>query len=732
MSQPPTGYEHDPWREYPGRRPDPTRGQHANPQGEPDPRQDPALAQRSEWPGRPLRPGGPHDAGAWQDTGTGQDRGTWQDRGTGQDRETAQDAGAWSDFGRPGPPPGDPRHQVPYERPFEAHRPGEPRRPDEPPRRSTDPYEHLDPYEQPRPHERSGPYEQPSTHRPPASHGPPSAYEPSPGYEPSSTYEPPAPYDPSSGYESGGYRSSAYEPPSAPRRPAGYEPTSQSAAGDDPRPGYRSPARQAPYEWPPREHTDERQAGHQRSSPFEQASPYDPSPYDPAARYGSGRDVPGQDESSQHKSTQDEPTQDEPSRAPASPGSASYRPSADDDPAPQDHGLGSPRDDTSATSWYGPPGPAEPGQRIVGDLPGGYEAGGPGWSGPHERPQDHEQSPSRAQLGGHGQGAYEEGSPAREEPDEERQQVFETYEGYDPEDAVIGARPEPPITPSRFDSPGDFGRADDVDRPGDFGRADDVDWSGDAERTSFDPPGGAGRPAAFEQAGFERSGGFDRPGGFGQPGGFEQSGGFEQPAPFDRPSAFENQPQPETGREEPSGQESQPPFPGEIRQPFAPDTRPAPGFSPYQQEYHQATIDVDESDKGADVAAGVFLVLAGLLGGLQPFLFGWIGDRTGWSIFQLFGFGFDDERLLGSSSLLGLILGGVSLLLGIVCFVPLKGHRVVGLVALLAALACAGLAVYAMYRADFDFEAWGTGFYLFSASGVVGVIGAVKALVTVR
>jgi hypothetical protein len=147
----------------------------------------------------------------------------------------------------------------------------------------------------------------------------------------------------------------------------------------------------------------------------------------------------------------------------------------------------------------------------------------------------------------------------------------------------------------------------------------------------------------------------------------------------------------------------------------------------YQQQFHQAQFGTDESDAGSDVLGGILLVLAGLAGVLQPFVFEWANGTSGWRIFDIMGFGFSEVQLLGMAPVIGLAAGAVMILLSIGCFARMRSRVAIAIPGLLLSLIVLGLAGYIAYKSDFDFGFWGIAFYGFIACGLLGLIGSIKA-----
>lgn len=146
----------------------------------------------------------------------------------------------------------------------------------------------------------------------------------------------------------------------------------------------------------------------------------------------------------------------------------------------------------------------------------------------------------------------------------------------------------------------------------------------------------------------------------------------------------------------------------------------------------------------ADPIAGVLLLLAGTAGMLE-LLLPWkraspllAGDATGWKLFEIS----RNQSLpagdtLALYSLLGVaVAGGACVLLGLAMFAPID-HHPLGAIALLLSVLSIGGAVWYVLRTRSAvggvaaiFEQGQVGFYLFLAAGVLGLVGAIKALAT--
>ena len=140
-----------------------------------------------------------------------------------------------------------------------------------------------------------------------------------------------------------------------------------------------------------------------------------------------------------------------------------------------------------------------------------------------------------------------------------------------------------------------------------------------------------------------------------------------------------------------------------------------------------------------DVLAGLLLLLAGLAAGLSLPL-RWLSgddDSTGLDLVRR---GFDDlgegvGELVdtGFWQPLAVVLGGAVLaVLGLLCFLPARRHRVLGVLALLVTAAVAAAVLVPLFQAGWDLGRFRTGFWLACAVAVLGLLGGLKALLTGR
>ena len=137
----------------------------------------------------------------------------------------------------------------------------------------------------------------------------------------------------------------------------------------------------------------------------------------------------------------------------------------------------------------------------------------------------------------------------------------------------------------------------------------------------------------------------------------------------------------------------------------------------------------------ADDTAGLVLLLAGIAAGVS-LLVVWVnGGDTGLELVRA---GFDDLRTdprelvdRGSWHAPAVVLGGAALfVLGLLAFVPAKTHRFLGALALLVTVVVAAGVLVPLADANWDLERWAVGAWFTVATGVLGFLGALKALMT--
>jgi hypothetical protein len=137
-----------------------------------------------------------------------------------------------------------------------------------------------------------------------------------------------------------------------------------------------------------------------------------------------------------------------------------------------------------------------------------------------------------------------------------------------------------------------------------------------------------------------------------------------------------------------------------------------------------------------DVLAGLLLLLAGVAAALSLFLDWLAGEsvngldlvRDGFSTFaDSIGDGFGSGLWQPLVVILG---GGVLALLGLFMFVPARTHRFLGLLALIISLGVVAAVLVPLARAGWDLAQFDVGFWCAIAVAVLGLLGALKALVT--
>jgi hypothetical protein len=138
-----------------------------------------------------------------------------------------------------------------------------------------------------------------------------------------------------------------------------------------------------------------------------------------------------------------------------------------------------------------------------------------------------------------------------------------------------------------------------------------------------------------------------------------------------------------------------------------------------------------------DVLAALLLLLAGMSAALSLWL-PWIRGDADSGLF-LVRRGLDALRSgaaevarTGLWQPLALVLGGAALfLLGLLLFVPARTHRFVGLLALIVALAAAAAVVTLLARAGWHAPSFALGMWFAAAVPALGLLGALKAMLTV-
>jgi len=150
-----------------------------------------------------------------------------------------------------------------------------------------------------------------------------------------------------------------------------------------------------------------------------------------------------------------------------------------------------------------------------------------------------------------------------------------------------------------------------------------------------------------------------------------------------------------------------------------------------QPDHREAPALVRRSDN----AAGLLLLAAGIAAGIS-LLVVWVnGSATGLDLVRD---GLDDldrgaQRLVDRDTWepLAVVFGGVALfVLGLLAFVPAKAHRFLGALALVVSLVVAAGVLVPLADLDWDLQRWAVGAWFPVAVGGLGVLGALKALLT--
>ncbi len=139
-----------------------------------------------------------------------------------------------------------------------------------------------------------------------------------------------------------------------------------------------------------------------------------------------------------------------------------------------------------------------------------------------------------------------------------------------------------------------------------------------------------------------------------------------------------------------------------------------------------------------DVLAGLLLLLAGVAAAISLILRWLTGESvTGWNLvrdgFAAFGDGIGEVFSSGLWQPLAIVLGGgVLAVLGLLAFVPARSHRFLGLLALLVSATVVAAVLVPLARASWDFSEFDIGFWFAIAVAGLGLLGALKAVLTGR
>ncbi len=168
---------------------------------------------------------------------------------------------------------------------------------------------------------------------------------------------------------------------------------------------------------------------------------------------------------------------------------------------------------------------------------------------------------------------------------------------------------------------------------------------------------------------------------------------------------------------------------------YAPTPPPPPvGYAPRTVPgYSTEPVRVRRPDS----LASLLLLLAGISAGVS-LLLRWLpgSDLTGWDLVDR---GFDDLAEGGTAELLGngfwqpmaVVLGGAVLfLLGLLVVLPARSHRFLGVLALLVSLVAGAGVLVPLADLGWDPARIDTAFWFAAAVPVLGLLGALKALLT--
>jgi len=162
---------------------------------------------------------------------------------------------------------------------------------------------------------------------------------------------------------------------------------------------------------------------------------------------------------------------------------------------------------------------------------------------------------------------------------------------------------------------------------------------------------------------------------------------------------------------------------------------PAPTWTaPPQDSTVPAYTDRPVVIRGPESLGGLLLILAGLTAAVS-LLLPWLADDdiSGWSLVRA---GFADLGRIFHNGLwqpLAIVLGGgVLFVLGILMWLPMRSHRLLGLLALLVSLVVTAGVVVPLSKAHWDLGDFAIGFWLGIAVAVLGLLGSLKALLTRR
>ncbi|WP_231503052.1 hypothetical protein [Blastococcus sp. URHD0036] len=139
-------------------------------------------------------------------------------------------------------------------------------------------------------------------------------------------------------------------------------------------------------------------------------------------------------------------------------------------------------------------------------------------------------------------------------------------------------------------------------------------------------------------------------------------------------------------------------------------------------EYSTAPVTL----RRPDVLAGLLLVLAGIAAAAS-LLLEWAPDSKGWDLVRD---GFEDFDQVSWQPPVIVVAGGALLVLGLLVLLPARGHRTLGVLALLATMAAAGGVLVVLDASRYSWDFFEVGFWVACAVPVLGLLGSLKAMLT--
>jgi hypothetical protein len=142
--------------------------------------------------------------------------------------------------------------------------------------------------------------------------------------------------------------------------------------------------------------------------------------------------------------------------------------------------------------------------------------------------------------------------------------------------------------------------------------------------------------------------------------------------------------------------------------------------------------DAPVAFRAPESLGGLLLILAGIAAGIS-LLLDWLAD-VDWSGLDLVREGLADIGDSLSSGLwqpLAIVLGGgVLFVLGVLMWLPLRTHRLLGVLGLLVSLAVTAGVLVPLIDAGWDLGFFGAGFWCAIVVAVLGLLGSLKAVLT--